>query len=327
MTTHQLCYALAEGGTVNRTRGRVNLERNFLLGFWHLADPKISLASFAGLFLAACVAAAHGPLDWFWLGMTVLGVFCVEVAKNASGEVVDYDSGTDVAIAETDRSPFSGGKRVLVDGLLTRRQTRAIAAVFYLAAIGVGMAIVLLVEPRVLAFGLVGMALAWYYHGGSIRLSYRGLGELAVAIAYGPMVVCGAYLVQRGHLFAPLIHASMTLGLLVASFLWINEFPDYRADRATGKQTLVVRLGPGRAVIGYVALVTSGYLWLLLTLLYYPHARGLGWGLVGALPTAFSAWRLAYSEVITQKIIPAQVACLVGFLAMAVGSGLGYLFS
>jgi 1,4-dihydroxy-2-naphthoate octaprenyltransferase len=305
----------------------VTLDRKFLLGFWHLADPKISLASFSGLFLAACVAAAHGPLDWFWLAMTVLGVFCVEVAKNASGEVVDYDSGTDLAIGESDRSPFSGGKRVMVDGLLTRNQTWAIAAVFYLAAIAVGMAIVLRVEPRVLAFGVAGIALAWYYHAGSIRLSYRGLGELAVAIAYGPLVVCGAYLVQRGHLFAPLVHASMSLGLLVAAFLWINEFPDYRADREAGKGTLVVRLGPERAATGYVTLVTAGYLWLLLTVLYYPQARGLGWGLLGALPTAFSAWRLASSEGITHKIIPAQTACLLGFLSMAAGSGLGYLLS
>jgi 1,4-dihydroxy-2-naphthoate octaprenyltransferase len=257
--------------------------------------------------------------------MTVLGVFCVEVAKNASGEVVDYDSGTDLAVTEADRSPFSGGKRVMVDGLLSRRQTWAIAAAFYGAAIGVGLTIAVRVEPRVLAFGLVGMALAWYYHGGSVRLSYRGLGELAVAIAYGPLVVCGAYLVQRGHLYAPLIHAAIALGLLVAAFLWINEFPDYRADRAAGKGTAVVRLGSERAMVGYVALLTGGYLWLVLTLVYYPPARGFAWGLVGVLPAAFSAWRLLQSGGVTARIVPAQAACLLSFLSMAVGSGLGYL--
>ena len=91
----------------------------FWRGFWRLADPKISLASFAGMFLAACMAAADLGLAWGWLLLTVLGVFCVEVAKNASGELVDYDSGTDLAVADADRSPFSGGKRVMVDGLLS----------------------------------------------------------------------------------------------------------------------------------------------------------------------------------------------------------------
>ncbi len=271
------------------------------------------------------MAAAHQPLQWLWLGMTVLGIFFVEVAKNASGEIVDYDSGTDLAIGPEDRSPFSGGKRVLVDGLLTRRQTAAIAAAFYLAAIAVGLAIVVFVDSRILGIGVLGMALAWYYHGGSLRLSYRGLGELAVALAYGPLVVNGTYFVQAGHLYAPLLHASIALGLLVAAFLWINEFPDARADRAAGKRTLVVRLGPEWASTAYLSLLTSGYLWLLLTMVYYPQAQGLGWGLLGLVPAALSARGLLRSGGSTAELIPAQAACLASFLVMALGAGLGYL--
>ena len=301
------------------------MNRNFWRGFWRLADPKISLASFAGLFLGNCVAAAHGVIAWGWLGLTVAGVFCVEVAKNAAGEVVDYDSGTDLAVEERDRSPFSGGKRVMVDGLLSRRQTSAIATTFFLAAIIVGLVIVVFLDPRVLSIGLVGMALAWYYHGGSIRLSYRGLGELAVALAYGPVIVCGTYLVQRGHLYAPLLQASMALGLLVAAFLWINQFPDYRADIQAGKRNLVVRLGLERAAQWYVVILAAGYLWLLLTAIYYPQARGMAWGLVGLLPATFSAWRTLESGGQTDRLIPAQVACLASFVLMALGSGLGYL--
>lgn len=294
-------------------------------GFWRLADPKISLASFAGMFLAACFAAADTGLHWGWLALTVLGVFCVEVAKNASGELVDYDSGTDLAVLPADRSPFSGGKRVLVDDLLSRAQTRRLALLFFLAGIGAGLVIVLWRDTRVLAFGLPGVALAWYYHGGSLRLSYRGLGELAVALAYGPLVVCGTYLVQTGYLSAPLIHVSLALGLLVASFLWINEFPDYLADRGAGKNNLVVRLGPERAALGYVLLVSTGYLWLLLTAWFYPEARGLPAGLLGAFPALYSAWVLLQSGGVTARIVPAQVACLVSFVVMAVGTGLGYL--
>lgn len=115
---------------------------NYWQGFWRLADPKISLASFAGMFLAACLAAADHGLSWGWLAMTVLGVFYVEVGKNVSGELVDYDSGTDLSITLADRSPFSGGKRVLVDALLSRAQTRTLALGFFLAAVVVGLVIV-----------------------------------------------------------------------------------------------------------------------------------------------------------------------------------------
>ncbi|HDY83365.1 MAG: 1,4-dihydroxy-2-naphthoate octaprenyltransferase [Gammaproteobacteria bacterium] len=298
---------------------------NFWRGFWRLADPKISLASFAGIFLGACMAAADQHLAWGWLALTVLGVFCVEVAKNASGEVVDYDSGTDLAVDAIDRSPFSGGKRVLVDELLTHNQTRTIAAVFFLTAIIIGLIIAGLRDWRVLVPGVIGIGLAWYYHGGTLRLSYHGLGEFAVALAYGPLVVCGTYFVQTGYLSAPLLHASLALGLLVAAFLWINEFPDYLADRQAGKRNLVVRLGRQRAALWYVVIPTAGYIWLVLTAVIYPGARGLLWGLLGVAPAGFSAWRLLKSDGVTKKLIPAQVACLASFVLMATGAGLGFL--
>lgn len=302
-------------------------QTTFWTGFRRLADPKISLASFVGLFLGACMAAADHGLHWGWLGLTVLGVFCVEVAKNASGEIVDYDSGTDLAIADADRSPFSGGKRVMVDNLLSRRQTWGIAAVFYLAAIVIGMVIVLWRDTRVLGPGVLGIALAWYYHGGSLRLSYRGLGELAVAIAYGPVIVGGTYLVQTGYLSAPLLHAAMSLGLLVAAFLWINQFPDFTADLEAGKRNLVVRLGRDNAAFVYTIILGSGYSWLAMTACYYPGTGGLLWGLAGLPPATFSAWRLLSRTRDTSALVPAQLAGLVSFVLMAAGAGLGYLMS
>ena len=293
-------------------------------GVWRLADPKISLASFAGIFLGASFAAADASLHLGWLALTVLGVFFVEVGKNAAGEIVDFDSGTDQAISPDNRSPFSGGKRVMVDGLLTRQQTRLIAGVCFLAAIATGLLIVWLRYSEVLIFGIIGVALAWYYHGGVVKLAYRGLGELAVMVAYGPLVVCGTYFVQTDNLNPALIHCSMVLGLLVAAFLWINEFPDYAADKAAGKNNLVVRLGCEAATFVYVAIIVAAYLWLVLTAEYYSGARGILWGLCGVVPATFSAWRLLEYKEVTHRLIPAQAAALCGFLCMALGSGLGY---
>ena len=134
------------------------LRKNFWVGFWRLADPKISLASFASMFLGACLAATALPLDWRWLGLTIAGIFALEIAKNASGEIVDFDSGADLSVAPQDRSPFSGGKRVLVDHLLTRRETIGIAATFYLLAILLGLFIATFRDLRVLAIGMIGVA-------------------------------------------------------------------------------------------------------------------------------------------------------------------------
>jgi 1,4-dihydroxy-2-naphthoate octaprenyltransferase len=294
----------------------------FGAGLWRLADPKISLASFSGIFLGACAAAREAPLSLSWLLLTILGIFSIEVAKNASGEIVDFDSGTDLAVAPEDRSPFSGGKRVLVDGLLTRRQTAAIAAAGYVAGIAAGLLIVFARAPLVLPLGVLGVAAALFYHWPPLRLAYRGLGEIAVALAYGPLIVCGTFLVQRGHVAAWIVWLSVALGLLVADFLLVNEFPDARADAQAGKRTLVVHLGGARAATLFAALAAAAFLvLLLLPLAGAPAAVWLG--AAGVFPAARAAFILRAHPETTSRIIPAQRLALLAFLLLAVGSGVG----
>lgn len=293
-------------------------------GFARLADPKISLASFASLFLGACAAAAAGELHPGWLALTVVGIFAIEVAKNAAGEVVDWDSGVDPAVALADRSPFSGGKRVLVDGLLTRGQTWAVAIGAYLLGIACGLALVLGREPGVLAIGLAGVALAYAYHGRPFRLAYRGLGEAAVALVYGPLIAAGTYLVQIGRVDRGVVLASLPLGLLVGAFLWINEFPDYRADAACGKRNLVVRLGRRRASRVFAGGLAAAFLLLsALPFLGLPAGVLLGWA--GAPPALGAARRLLASPEEVPRIVPAQARTLLAFLLYALGAGSGWL--
>ena len=98
------------------------------------------------------------------------------------------------------------------------------------------------------------------------------------------------------------------------------------ADKAAGKNNLVVRLGRERAAQCYTIICATAYLWLVFTAVYYPWAGGLLWGLVGALPAIFSAWRLLATTQ-TPQLVPAQLASLASFVLMASGAGLGYLLS
>jgi 1,4-dihydroxy-2-naphthoate octaprenyltransferase len=300
------------------------MSRRFGAGLWRLADPKVSLASFSGLLLGACAAAREGPVSIPWLLLTILGIFAIEVAKNASGEIVDFDSGADLAVAPEDRSPFSGGKRVLVDGLLTRRQTAAIAAIFYAAGIAAGLWIVSARDRQVLPLGILGVAAALFYHSRPLRLAYRGLGEAVVWLAYGPLVVSGTYLVQRGRVEVWVVWLSFALGLAIADFLVVNEFPDARADAQAGKRTLVVRLGRARSATLFAALAAAAFGALLLSpLAGAPAAVWLG--LAGAFPAARAALILRAHPETTSRIIPAQRFALLAFLLLAVGAGLGLL--
>ncbi len=293
-------------------------------GIHRLADPKITLASAASLLVGTAAAAGEGTLAWGWLLVCVAGIFGLETAKNASGELVDYDSGADLAVTPGDRSPFSGGKRVLVDGLLTKRETAVIAAVAYGIGVAAGLAVVLAREPRVLWLGLAGVGLAWFYHAPPLRLSYRGLGELAVGAAYGPGIACGVFLALRHEIGRDVLLASLPLGLLIAAFLWINEFPDYLADRGAGKRTLVVRLGRRRASRVFAAMIALAYAGALaLPLLGLPPATLLA--LVGMPHGVAAARRLAASPEETPRIVPAQAWTLLSFVLYAVGMAAGLL--
>lgn len=295
-----------------------------LQGIWRVADPKITLASVASMILGASLAASDGRIAWGWLALTVLGIFFVEAAKNASGEIFDWDSGADEGVTDAERSPFSGGKRVIVDGLMTRTQTAIMAATFYVLAIAAGLAITLAREPRVLWLGMLGVGLAFFYHAPPLKLSYRGLGEIAVALAYGPVVACGTYLVQRQAISTEVVLASLPLGLAIMAFLWINEFPDARADAAAGKCTLVVRLGRPRAARAFATLVAAIFVVIALLPLAGVSPGVLG-GFIG-LPFAVRAARrlLRFPET-PAEIVPAQAWTLLAFVLLAIGAGLGTL--
>ncbi len=293
-------------------------------GFWRLVDPKITLASLSSIILGATVAVHAGPIHWGWLALTIAGILCIELGKHASGEIFDFNSGAELAVKPEDRTPFSGGKRVLVEHLLTKRQTFTIAAAAYSLGILCGLILVIARDPGIMLFGLVGVALAWCYHAPPIKLAYRGFGEAAVGLAYGPLICCGTYLVQRQTLSPQVVMVSIPLGLLIVGFLWINQFPDYHADSAVGKRNLVVRLGKSRAAYVMGGIIAAAFIFqLLLPLFKLPQTVWLG---MIALPFSIFAVRRARTDSDhTARIICAQRWMLECFVIEAVATSIGIL--
>jgi 1,4-dihydroxy-2-naphthoate octaprenyltransferase len=308
--------SLSIGSTIS------SANRDFLAGFWRLADPKITLASMASIFLGASLAAANGEIHAGWLGMTILGFFAIEVAKNASGDIYDYE--TDMAVAQEDRTDFSGGKRVLVDGLLSRSQTWTIAIIFYVLGIGLGILIVVFREPLAIWPGVIGLILAWSYNGPPGRFAYRGLGELDVAICYGPLICISTYLIQLGEVTRDVVLVSIPLGILIAAFLWINEFPDYDADRKVQKRNLIVRLGRHRASRLLPLIYGSAFLLVaLLPLAGLPHSIWLGG--FAMIPAAWLVIRTWQDPEQCYRHTPVSAGALATFLSLSLGMGVGVI--
>jgi 1,4-dihydroxy-2-naphthoate polyprenyltransferase len=215
---------------------------------------------------------------------------------------------------------------VLVDGLLTRKQTAVIAGVSYFIGAGLGLVIVEWRQFDVLWIGLAGTFCAFFYQSPPVKLSYRGLGELAVAISYGPLICCGTYLVQRGRIDIEPLLVSVPLGLLIANFLWVDEFPDCTSDSMANKRTLVVRLGRKRAsfVFPFIFAVAFG---VLLTLPAFGLPKQIVLGGLALIPAVAAVRRVLQHPNETAKIIPAQGQTLLAVLLYSVGSGAGFLVS
>ena len=115
---------------------------------------------------------------------------------------------------------------------------------------------------------------------------------------------------------------SVPLGLLIAAFLWINQFPDYRADRQAGKRNLVVRLGRGPASRVFALLVLAAFaLQLLLPAFGCPSAVLLG---LCGLPLGWAAARrLMAAPEDTPRVVPAQAWTLQSFVVLALATAAG----
>ncbi len=294
-------------------------------GLWRLADPKISITSAASMAIGASMAAGDRLFSWTWLGVFGLAMFCMEVAKNAWGDVIDYDSGTDLAVAPEDRTDFSGGKRVLVDGLLSRQQTWAIAGLFSAAGLALGAAVVLFREPSVFYLGCAALFLGWSYHGPPLKLAYRGLGELDVVLIYGPAIAVATYMIMTREFSVDVIWASLPLGVFIAAFLWVNEFPDYQADRGAGKLNLVARLGKYRASRTLPLIYLLGVLLLVAAVLAGRMPTTALLGLLAIIPAALAVAGCWRDPEGFHRNRPVQPAALLAFVVLSAGTSIGLL--
>lgn len=192
-----------------------------------------------------------GHLSLLPLLLGLAGMAFLHAGANVINDVGDELNGSDRI--NLDRiPPFTGGSRFIQDGILGIRTMAAWGVVLLLAGAAVGGVLVTLKGPVVLVFGLIGGGLAIAYSLPPLVLAARGLGEAAVAVAFGLPVAASAWLQLGVFTFDGMLTAAV-VGCWTAAILICNEVPDIKADAAAGKRTLVVRLGTKRAPSLYLA--------------------------------------------------------------------------
>lgn len=234
----------------------------FLLWFKELRAPFFT-ATFVPVVLGATIAwnLLH-VFNAFYFMLTLTGALCLHAGTNMINDYFDFKSGCDLhPIYQKFWTAFFGGSRLLPGGKLNPQHVY-IASLF---SFGLGSIIGIYLSLErgalIIFLGLVGLLSGYFYVN---QLATRGIGEFFVGLNFGPLIVLGSYYVQAQKVALEPLAASIPVGLLIANVLWINEIPDYEADRYVGKNTLIVRLGKKKAADAYGLLMLSAYAAILL---------------------------------------------------------------
>jgi 1,4-dihydroxy-2-naphthoate polyprenyltransferase len=213
----------------------------------------------------APVIAGTGAAAWlhsavWWKALLALAVaMALIIGVNFANDYSDGIRGTD-----DDRA---GPVRLVGSRLATPRSVLTVAVVSLSVGAAAGLALALTSAVWLIVVGVLCIAGAWLYTGGSKPYGYAGFGELAVFVFFGLVAVLGTQYTQALRVDWVGLVLAVTTGALSSAVLVANNLRDIPTDAVSGKRTLAVRLGDNRTRIFYQALLTlAAVLTLTLTL-------------------------------------------------------------
>jgi 1,4-dihydroxy-2-naphthoate octaprenyltransferase len=174
--------------------------------------------------------------------LVMVGLILNHLALNMTDDYYDFRHLVDVFATEG-KNPYAGGSGTLSAGLIQPKQMRQVFTAFYVIAIGIGLLLGVTRGPFVLGLLAFGFFCAFFYTAPPIRFGYRGLGEIAQLLCFGPGIGLGAYYVQAQKISWEAFWGTLPFGIMLFSMITINEIPDYVEDREGGKLNLVARFG------------------------------------------------------------------------------------
>lgn len=264
--------------------------------WWPTIRPWSYTAAVIPVALGTAIAAYQGHFNLLLFVLALVGSVFIQAGANLTNEYYDFRKGLD----QVQEYGIGGA---LKRGQLQPVQVLAAAMLSFGLGALIGLYLVSVTGPFIFWLGLFSVACAFFYTAGPFPLSYIGLGEIAVFIFMGPIMVLGAYYVQVQQVNLPVIFESLPIGFLVAAILHANNLRDMDIDRQFGKRTLATMLGRQGARIEYYVLVWGSYLSLLVLI-------GLGyapwWTLITlvTLPLALRITRIAASETEPRALQP-----------------------
>jgi 1,4-dihydroxy-2-naphthoate octaprenyltransferase len=218
---------------------------------WALAARVPTLPAAVAPVVVGSAAAAHdGQFEWIGAAGALIVSLAIQIGTNFSNDAFDFLRGADT-------SRRLGPPRVTQAGLLPARVVLVGAYLCFGLAAVVGAYFVAQYGWPILIAGLLSIASGLAYTGGPWPIAYHALGELFVFVFFGLVAVAGTTFVQTGRVTPLALGAAVPVGLLCTAILIVNNLRDIETDRAAGKRTLAVLLGPGRTRALYLACLAA----------------------------------------------------------------------
>ena len=279
-------------------------------------------ATLVPVLLGALIARSHGHSAWWLTALTLLGAACIHLGLNVVNDLFDVASGADAQ--NVTPTPFSGGSRVLLYGLATRRWMWTLAITLFTAGAAIGVYLAATRTSAILWLGIAGVLLSVFYTAPPVKLVYRGVGDIAVAAGFGPIMTLGSFAVVARRLSFEAFYASLPVAVFVMLILYVNQIPDRRGDARAGKRTVAVRFSREWILRGYDAFAVTGFALVVAGGLWGPLPR---WTPLAVLAAPL-AWRVRRSLRAhydsPYELIPAMGANIALHLFTGVGLIAGY---
>jgi 1,4-dihydroxy-2-naphthoate polyprenyltransferase len=228
--------------------------------WWPTFRPWSYTAAIIPVALGSVIAADDGRFDWLVCILAMVGSILIQAGTNLANEYYDDRKGLDKV-----QEYGIGG--ALKRGEIGARQVLVVAIACFALGSAIGLYLVSIAGMFIFWLGLLSVLTGWFYTAGPFALAYVGLGEIAVFIFMGPVMVVGAYYVQLQSVPLHIILASLPVGFLVAAILHANNLRDMDIDRQFGKRTLAILFGRQGARFEYYLLVGGSYILLALLII------------------------------------------------------------
>jgi 1,4-dihydroxy-2-naphthoate polyprenyltransferase len=221
---------------------------------WYQAiRPRSLTATYIPIALGGAIAWQDETFNVAYFVLALLGTLLLQIAANLFNEYFDYVKGLE-------EGKTHGLGLILKNGLLTPREVMIGAILTISLGALIGLFFVWQTGPFILGIGIAAVAVVVLYTAGPFPLAYIGLGEIAVFIFMGPLIVLGTYYVMAEKTSNTAIIGSLPIAFVVAAILHANNLRDLEADREGGRKTLAVRFGRRFAQGEYLFLTLGGHI-------------------------------------------------------------------